>query len=123
MPQFHGPILLLFALPPSIASYHNKAWIVLFQKQLRYGFATQTDFELGLLVCKKVTIVQIRLKFIPSFKDQTNFFLFVFNSTEVETATLEIFCVMIPSLVYTCCDFDLFRVVRPYVSYYKYVIL
>ena len=93
------------------------------------------------LVCKKVTIVQITLKFIPSFTDQThillthcipvrlsqnsyiwyprwrrhhvlikylqkyNFFVFVFNSTEVETAILKIFCVMIPSLVYTCRDF------------------
>ena len=101
-------------------------------------------------MCKKVTIVQITLKFIPTFTDQTyillthcipvrlsrnshiwypgwrrdhvlikysqkyNFFVFVFNLTEVETAALKIFCVMIPSLVYTCCDFGLFRVVRPY---------
>ena len=102
-------------------------------------------------MCKKVTIVQITLKFIPTFTDQTyillthcipvrlsrnshiwypgwrrhhvlikysqkyNFFVFVFNLTEVETAALKIFCVMIPSLVYTCRDFGLFRVVRPYV--------
>ena len=104
-------------------------------------------------MCEKVTIVQITLKFIPSFTDQTyiplthcipvrlsrnsyiwypgwrrhhvlnkysqkyNFFVFVFNSTEVETATLKIFCVIIPSLVYTCRDFGLFRVVRPYLSF------
>ena len=83
--------------------------------------------------------IKIRLKFIPSFTDQThillthcmsvrlsrnsyiwypgwrrrrvlkypqkyNFFVFVLNSTEVETAALKIFCVMIPLL---------FRVVRP----------
>ena len=47
-----------FPPPLSSAAYHNEAWTVLFQKPLRYGFATQTDFE--------VTIVQIRLKFIPS---------------------------------------------------------
>ena len=41
---------------------------------------------------------------------------FFFNSTEVETAALKIFCVMIPSLVYTCRDFGLFRVVRPYIE-------
>ena len=101
-------------------------------------------------MCKKVTIVQITLKFIPTFTDHTyillthripvrlsrnshiwypgwrrhhvlikysqkcNFFVFVFNLTEVETAALKIFCVMIPSLVYTCRDFGLFREVRPY---------
>ena len=43
----------------------------------------------------------------------TSLYLFVFNSTQVETAALKIFCVMIPS-VYTCRDFGLFRVVRPY---------
>ena len=37
--------------------------------------ATQTDLEQGPLVCKKVTIVQIRLKFIPSFTDQTHILL------------------------------------------------
>ena len=140
--------------PLSSAAYHNEAWTVHFQKQLRKGVATQTDFELGPLVCKKVTIVQITPKFIPSFTDQTyiflthcipvrlsrnsyirypgwrrhhvlikyslkyNFFVFVFNSTEVETAALKIFCVMIPSLVYTCRDFGLFRVVRTYLSFW-----
>ena len=100
-------------------------------------------------MCKKVTIVYIRLKFIPSFTYQThsylthcipvrllrnsyiwypgwmrhrvlikyprkyNFFVFVFNSMEVETAALKLFCVMIPSSVYTCRDLGLFRVVRP----------
>ena len=42
---------------------------------------------------------------IPKF----NFFVFVFNATEVETAAWKIFCVKIP-----CRDFGLFRVVRPY---------
>ena len=46
-----------------------------FQKQVRYGFDAQTDFELGPLVCKKFTIVQITLKFIPSFTDQTHILL------------------------------------------------
>ena len=115
--------------------------------------------RLGPLVCKKVTIVQITLKFIPTFTDQTyillthcipvrlsrnshiwypgwrrhhvlikysqkyNFFVFVFNLTEVETAALKIFCVMIPSLVYTCRDFGLFRVVRPYIYRNVYVVV
>ena len=34
---------------------------------------------------------------------------------KVETAALKIFCVIIPSLVYTCRDFGSFRVVKPYV--------
>ena len=52
------------------------------------------------------------------YSQKCNFFVFVFNLTEVETAALKIFCVMIPSLVYTCRDFGLFRVVRPYIEMY-----
>ena len=43
-----------------------------------------------------------------------NFFVFVFNSTEIETTSFKMFCVTIPSFVYTCRDFGLFRVVRHY---------
>ena len=43
-------------------------------------------------------------------------YIFYFVSLEVGTAALKIFCVMIPSLVYTSLDFGLFRVVRPYVE-------
>ena len=73
MPQFHGPILL----PPPISStaYHNEAWTVLFQKTAPIWVCYTDSFELGPLVCKKVTIVQIRLKFIPSFTDQTHILL------------------------------------------------
>ena len=45
-----------------------------------------------------------------------NLFVFVFNSTEVRTETLTIFCVMISLLVDTLPDFGLLRVVRPYVN-------
>ena len=48
-----------YLVGPSV--YHIEACTVLFQKQLQYGFATQTDFELGPIVCKEVNIVQIRL--------------------------------------------------------------
>ena len=50
------------------------------------------------------------VKFSPKY----SFSVFYFVSLKVATAALKIFCVMIPSLVYTCGDFDLFRVVRPY---------
>ena len=49
-----------------------------------------------------------------------NLFVFVFNSTEVRTETLTIFCVMIPLLVDTWPDFGLFRVVRPYMRIYVF---
>ena len=39
-----------------------------------------------------------------------------FNSTEVRTEALKIFCVKIPLLVDTWPDFALFMVVRPYVD-------
>ena len=48
------------------------------------------------------------------YSQNYNLFVFVFNSTEVRTETLTIFCVMIPLLVDTWPDFGLFRVVRPY---------
>ena len=47
------------------------------------------------------------------YSQNYNLFVFVFNSTEVGIAASKIFCVMIPSLVYTCCDIGLFRVVKP----------
>ena len=50
-------------------------------------------------------------------RNTTSLYLF-FNLTEVETAALKIFCVMIQSLVYTCREFGLFRVVRPYIEMY-----
>ena len=49
----------------------------------------------------------------------TSLYLF-FNSTEVRTETLTIFCVMIPLLVYTWPDFGIFRVVRPYIRIYVF---
>ena len=51
------------------------------------------------------------------YSQNENLFVFVFNSTEVRTETLTIFCVMLPLLVDTWPDFGLFsmfRVVRPY---------
>ena len=68
LPEFHMPL----PSQPCSAAYHDKAWAVFFQKQVRYGFATLTDFELHPLACKNVTTVQIRLKCIPSFTDQTH---------------------------------------------------
>ena len=52
------------------------------------------------------------------YPQKYNLFVFVFKSTDVETAALKIFCVMNPSLVYTWRDFGLFRVVRPYIEMY-----
>ena len=52
------------------------------------------------------------------YSQNYNLFVFVFNSTEVRTETLTIFCVMIPLLVDTWPDFGLFRVVRPYMRMY-----
>ena len=49
-----------------------KPGLCFFKKQVRCGFDTQTNFELA---CKNVTTVQIRLKFIPSFTDQTHILL------------------------------------------------
>ena len=46
-----------------------------FSKTALIWVCTQTYFEPGPLVCKKITRVQIRLKFIPSFTDQTHIFL------------------------------------------------
>ena len=57
------------------------------------------------------------------YSQKYNFFVFVSNTTEVETAALKIFCVMIPSLVYTCRDFGLFRVVRPHYITLPYITL
>ena len=51
---------------------------------------------------------------LNKYSQNYNLFVFVFNSTEVRTETLTIFCVMIPLLVDTWPDFGLFRVVRPY---------
>ena len=50
------------------------------------------------------------------YSQNYNYFVFYFVSIEVATAALEIFCVMIPSLVDTSLDFGLFRVVRPCVT-------
>ena len=94
-----GRVEAYFFLPsqPCSAAYHDKVWVVLFQKQVRYGFAIQTDFELHPLSCRNVTSVLIRLKFIPTFTNQTHILLthcipaFVFNSTEVGTAAIKIF--------------------------------
>ena len=47
------------------------------------------------------------------YSQNYDFYIFYFVSLEVGTAALKIFCVMIPSLVYTSLDFGLFRVVRP----------
>ena len=139
-----------------IMSPHDKTWSVLFQKQVRYMFGSQTDFKLQSISCIKVRTAQNQLLFLPSVTDQThillthctparlswnsyiwyptwreqrvlikysqnyNLFVFVFNSTEVRTETLTIFCVMIPLLVDTWPDFGLFRVVRPYMRIYVF---
>ena len=50
------------------------------------------------------------------YSQNYDFYIFYFFSLEVGTAALELFCVMIPSLVDTSMDFGLFRVVRPYVE-------
>ena len=55
------------------------------------------------------------------YSQNYNLFVFVFNSTEVRTETLTIFCVMIPLLVDTWPDFGLFRVVRPYMRIYVFL--
>ena len=61
------------------------------------------------------------------YSQNYNLFVFVFNSTEVRTETLTIFCVMILLLVDTWPDFGLFRVVRPYnnenIRFWGYVLL
>ena len=57
---------------PCNAAYPDKAWAVLFQKQVRYGFTTQTDFDLHPLARKTVTTVQIRLKFILFHRPDTH---------------------------------------------------
>ena len=54
------------------------------------------------------------------YSQNYNLFVFVFNSTEVRTETLPIFCVMIPLLADTWPDFGLFRVVRPYMRIYVF---
>ena len=55
------------------------------------------------------------------YSQNYNLFVFVFNSTEVRTETLTIFCVMIPLLAETWPDFGLFRVVvRPYMRIYVF---
>ena len=54
------------------------------------------------------------------YSQNYNLFVFVFNSTEVRTETLTIFCVMIPLLVDTWPDFGLSRVVRPYMRIYVF---
>ena len=50
------------------------------------------------------------------YSQNCNLFVFFFNSTEVKTETLTVFCVMIPLLVDTWSDLGLFRVVRPYMG-------
>ena len=42
-------------------TYQDKTWDVLVRKQVRYGYAHQTDFDLRPLACKKVTNVKIGL--------------------------------------------------------------
>ena len=54
------------------------------------------------------------------YSQNYNLFVFVFNSTEVRTGTLAIFCVMIPLLVDTWPHLGLFRVVRPYMRIYVF---
>ena len=49
------------------------------------------------------------------YSQDYNFSVFYFVSLEVATAALKIFCVVIPSLVYTCRDFGLFgKFIRAY---------
>ena len=48
------------------------------------------------------------------YSQNYNFPVFYFVSLEAAAVAFKIFCVMIPSLVDTSLDFDLFRVVRPY---------
>ena len=40
-------------------AYHDKTWSVLFQKQVRYMFNNQKDFELQLMTCTKFTNLHI----------------------------------------------------------------
>ena len=53
-------VRVYFFLPsrPCSAAYHDKACNVFIQKRVRYGFASQTDFELYPQACKNVTTVQ-----------------------------------------------------------------
>ena len=151
-----GRFNLFLTISTCSVAYHDKNWSVLFQKQVRYMFGSQTDFDLQSMSCIKVRTAQNLLLFLPSVTEQThillthctparlsrnsciwyptwreqrvlikysqnyNLFVFVFNSTEVRTETLTIFCVMIPLLVDTWPDFGLFRVVRPYMKIYVF---
>ena len=47
----------------------------LFEKEARYGYAYQTDFELRPLACKKITTFQIGLISVLSFTEQTHIIL------------------------------------------------
>ena len=60
---------------------------------------------------------------LNKYSQNYNLFVFVFNSTEVRTETLAIFCVMIPLLVDTWPDFGFFRVVRPYMRIYVFWVI
>ena len=61
--------------------------------------------------CKIVMKKRVLLKYSQTY----NLFVFLFNSTEVKTETLTVFCVLIPVLVDTWPDFGLVRV-RPYIE-------
>ena len=53
---------------------------------------------------------------LSKYPQHYNIPAFFFNSQQVGTAEYKKNCVMSPLLVYTCLDFLLFRVVRPYIE-------
>ena len=54
---------------------------------------------------------------VIKYSENYSLFIYFFNSTEVRTEALKIFCAMIPLLVDTWSDFASFRVVRPYMCH------
>ena len=86
---------------------------------LCYLFLLSFDFTAKPQCNNGANYFYFHLILLPKYSQEYNFFVFVLNSTEVETAALKIFCLMIPSLEYTCRDFGLFRVVRPHATRLK----
>ena len=68
-----GRFNLFLTISTCSVAYHDKTWSVLFQKQVRYMFGSQTDFDLQSMSCIKVRAAQNLLLF--SVTEQTHIFL------------------------------------------------
>ena len=69
-----GQFNLFLTISTCSVAYHDKTWSVLFQKQVRYMFGSQTDFELQSMSCihKGQTSSKLALIFTLCYRPDTH---------------------------------------------------